>query len=190
MMRIGNMVGHTEVSMGTQNGSTILPTHNFSNPFGMALANIMDPSAFAVPGMQPVPELLSARTISPSEMNISNNFSIQQPNALLLGTSDDSLLNLPFNPNSNPMDVPRPSSSSGSGVEEKAVTPPAIWLDRMPNAAYARESDWLWMTGLFSTKRSEGMRAIEGEMRFLWVSRSDALCFAAADNTPNLPAST
>lgn len=42
-------------------------------------------------------------------------------------------------------------------------------LERLPNTEYARESDWVWMTGLFSTNRAEGIRMLDSELRFLYV---------------------
>lgn len=40
-------------------------------------------------------------------------------------------------------------------------------LERLPNTSYARESDWVWMTGLFSTNWQEGIRILDTELRFL-----------------------
>jgi hypothetical protein len=40
-------------------------------------------------------------------------------------------------------------------------------LERLPNTMYARESDWVWMTGLFSQNRGEGIRMLDAELRFL-----------------------
>jgi hypothetical protein len=40
-------------------------------------------------------------------------------------------------------------------------------LERLPNTGYARESDWVWMTGLFSTNRAEGIRMLDTELRYL-----------------------
>lgn len=40
-------------------------------------------------------------------------------------------------------------------------------LERLPNAGYARESDWVWMTGLFSANRAEGIRMLDAELRYL-----------------------
>jgi hypothetical protein len=42
-------------------------------------------------------------------------------------------------------------------------------LERLPNTEYARESDWVWMTGLFSTNRAEGIKMLDTELRFLYV---------------------
>ncbi|KAJ9101792.1 hypothetical protein QFC21_003131 [Naganishia friedmannii] len=41
-------------------------------------------------------------------------------------------------------------------------------LERLPNTEYARESDWVWMTGLFSTNRVEGIRMLDTELRFFF----------------------
>ncbi|KAJ9113868.1 hypothetical protein QFC19_000061 [Naganishia cerealis] len=41
-------------------------------------------------------------------------------------------------------------------------------LERLPNTEYARESDWVWMTGLFSTNRAEGIKMLDTELRFFF----------------------
>jgi hypothetical protein len=33
---------------------------------------------------------------------------------------------------------------------------PSLRLERLPDNAYARDSDWMWMTSLFSNNPAEG----------------------------------
>lgn len=53
-----------------------------------------------------------------------------------------------------------------NGRGEDAFTR-GLKLERLPNTMYARESDWVWMTGLFSSNRQEGIRMLDTELRFL-----------------------
>ncbi|KAJ9122817.1 hypothetical protein QFC24_004248 [Naganishia onofrii] len=66
--------------------------------------------------------------------------------------------------------IQHPDYTNGHGqmVHGEEAFTHGLVLERLPNTEYARESDWVWMTGLFSTNRAEGIRMLDTELRFFF----------------------